>query len=352
LEFGSEGRRGAAEFGIRNLELVEFAGIRMAGFASISDSNSQFQIPNSERSKFPIPNAARRARRYSVARLAGARSFVTRLNRAPESLPLPEILQEDDTLLAFDKPAGVAVSKDQQSKGREALMDRVRARFGDDVANVHRLDPEASGVLLCAKTKIALDYLSGQFQSKTADKRFLALVTVLPAERAMPVAAALRAADGGLADAFTIDLPLVDDRREPGQMRVGKGQGARECLTEFKVLERFGRFAWLECQPVTGRTHQLRVHLAAAGAPVLNDRLYGDLTLKLLLSDLKRGYKGREEEKPLIARLALHASELTFKHPTTKEPVTVRAPLPLEMEIALKYLRKFSPSRGSKSFKR
>jgi 23S rRNA-/tRNA-specific pseudouridylate synthase len=84
------------------------------------------------------------------------------------------------------------------------------------------------------------------------------------------------------------------------------------------------------------------VHLAAAGAPVLNDPFYGDPEIKLLLSDIKRRYKGRDEEKPLIARLALHASELTLKHPETKEPFTIAAPLPHEFEVALKYLRKFS----------
>jgi 23S rRNA-/tRNA-specific pseudouridylate synthase len=98
----------------------------------------------------------------------------------------------------------------------------------------------------------------------------------------------------------------------------------------------------MQCRPLTGRIHQIRVHLAAAGAPVLNDPFYGDLEVKLMLSDLKRGYKGRDDEKPLIDRLALHACELTVTHPVTREPVTVRAALPHEFEVALKYLRKFS----------
>jgi len=138
---------------------------------------------------------------------------------------------------------------------------------------------------------------------------------------------------------------LRDDLREPGRMRVGRGQGSRDAVTEFRVLERFGRFAWLECRPLTGRPHQVRVHLAAAGAPVLNDAFYGDPEIKLLLSDLKRGYKGRDDENPLLMRLALHASELTFKHPATREPLTLGAPLPHEFEVALKYLRKFGNVR-------
>ena len=269
-----------------------------------------------------------------------------RLNRNPAAVPLPPIIHEDDAMLAFDKPGGLPVVADRGSKAQESLLDLVRAQFGPGVANVHRLDPDASGVLLCAKTKPALDFLSGQFQSKTADKKYLALVAVLPPERAMKTDAAIRTPGGGLPDGFAVDLPLVDDALQPGRMRVGKGRGSRECVTEFRVLERFGPFAWMECRPLTGRTHQLRVHLAAAGAPVLNDPLYGDPEIKLLLSDLKRGYKGRDGERPLLARLALHASELTVRHPVTREPVTFRAPLPREFEIALKYLRKFSPGRG------
>jgi 23S rRNA pseudouridine1911/1915/1917 synthase len=110
-----------------------------------------------------------------------------------------------------------------------------------------------------------------------------------------------------------------------------------------RTLERFGRFAWVECSPLTGRTHQIRVHLAAIGAPVLNDPFYGDPEIKLLLSELKRRYKGRDEEKPLVGRLALHASELTLTHPVSREPVTMTAPTPHEFEVALKYLRKFAP---------
>ena len=88
------------------------------------------------------------------------------------------------------------------------------------------------------------------------------------------------------------------------------------------------------------------MHLAAAGAPIVNDPFYGPPDIQLLLSDLKRRDKGRDEEKPLIARLALHASELTLTHPVTREPLTLTAPLPHEFEVALKYLRKFAATPG------
>ena len=126
------------------------------------------------------------------------------------------------------------------------------------------------------------------------------------------------------------------------RFRAWRRRGGKPSITEFRVVEPFGRFARLECRPLTGRPHQIRVHLAAAGAPVLNDALYGDPGSVLLLSGLKRRYKGLEAERPLISRLALHASELGFLHPVRQEPMRVAAPLPKDFEIALKYLRRFA----------
>lgn len=266
------------------------------------------------------------------------------------------MLFEDDVLVAFDKPSGLLVAPDRWDKKRENLMGLVHRhpRYGPGVANVHRLDADTSGLLLCTKSKVALDFVSGQFQSKTVGKKYHAFVGVLPPGREMKVMAPVRDAAGMLPDAFTIELALGEDERQPGRMRVFKGRGGKACVTEFRTLERFGggraarrdggaaSYAFVECRPLTGRTHQLRVHLAAAGAPIVNDPFYGDPDVRLLLSDLKRGYKGRDEEKPLIGRLALHASELTLKHPATREPLTLTAPLPHEFELALKYLRKFA----------
>ncbi|MBK9990088.1 MAG: RNA pseudouridine synthase [Verrucomicrobia bacterium] len=247
-------------------------------------------------------------------------------------------------MIAFDKPSGMLVAPDRWDKKRENLMGLVHDKMGHHVANVHRLDADTSGVFLCSKNKIALDFLSGQFQSKTVQKRYLALVALLPPERAMKLATpvVIREPDGSLPEHFTVDLALGEDEHQLGRMRVFRKRGGKASVTEFRVLERFSGFALMECRPLTGRTHQIRIHLAAVGAPVLNDPFYGDPDVKLLLSGLKRRYKGRDDEKPLIARLALHASDLTVKHPTTREPVTIHAELPNEFEVALKYLRKFT----------
>jgi 23S rRNA pseudouridine1911/1915/1917 synthase len=275
-------------------------------------------------------------------------------------MPLPPVIFEDETLVAFDKPSGMLVAPDRWDKQRENLMGLVHShpRYGHHVANVHRLDADTSGILLCTKTKPALDFVSGQFQGKTVDKIYHAFVAVLPPERAMKVVTPVRDPAGGLPGAFTVDLALGEDERQPGRMRVFKGRGGKACTTEFRTIERFAgsrvargaapvSYAFVECRPLTGRTHQLRVHLAAIGAPIIHDVFYGDPDVTLRLSDFKRGYKGREEEKPLIDRLALHASTLTIKHPVTREPLTLQAPIPHEFEVALKYLRKFATPRSA-----
>ncbi|WP_404424980.1 RluA family pseudouridine synthase [Nibricoccus sp. IMCC34717] len=258
-------------------------------------------------------------------------------------MPLPPIVYEDEQMLAFDKPSGLLIAPDRWDKKRENLMGLVHAKLGKGVANVHRLDADTSGVVLCAKTKPALDFLSGEFQSRMAEKRYVALCAVLPAERAMKLKTPIleRDATGRPPETFEIDLALGEDESNPGRMRVHSRRGGKESQTLCRVVEWFGTYALLECRPLTGRTHQIRIHLAAAGLPVLNDPFYGDPTVRLLLSSLKRGYKGRDEEKPLVDRLALHAADLTVRHPVTREPVTISAPVPREFEVGLKYLRKF-----------
>jgi len=247
-------------------------------------------------------------------------------------MPLPPVLFEDDALIAFDKPSSLSVAPDRRAPAGETLQELVRARLGPDAANVHRLESDTSGLVLYAKTKAALDFLSGQFQSKTVLKIYHALTAGIPPR-----------------DEFTVDLVMKEDEARPGCMCVVKKHG-HASRTEFTVREKFPQpggagFALVECRPQTSRPHQVRLHLAVSGAPVLNDPVYGDAT-PLLLSGLKRGYKGGLAERPLITRLALHASGLTFKHPLTRAPLTLTAPLPKDFEVALKYLRKFAAGAG------
>jgi RluA family pseudouridine synthase len=253
-------------------------------------------------------------------------------------LILPHLLREDDQLVALDKPSGLPVTA--AKPGESSLLGWGRERFGEGLAAAHRLDTAASGVVLCARTKEALDFLSGQFQSKTARRVLVAMVVADGGDGGEPPPPGSREG-AALAREFSVDLPLGPDRLVPGKTRVQR-RGGRSALTHFRVLEVFGRFAWLECRPLTGVAHQVRAHLAAAGAPVLNDPVYGDSRVQLLLSDFKRGYKGREEERSLIGRLALHASSVGFVHPGSRQPATVEAPLPRDFEVALRTLRKFA----------
>jgi len=235
----------------------------------------------------------------------------------------PPVIFEDDTLIAFDKPSGLPVSPEPRARTSVCLMTLVQEKFGAGLANVHRTDADASGLVLCTKTKQALDFVSGQFQSKTVENFYEALVVGAPET-----------------DTYSVDLVLKEDEAAPERMCIVKKHG-KAARTDFKVLARYGRFSHLECRLLTARKHQIRVHLSASGTPILNDPVYGDET-RLLLSEFKRGYKGREEERPLIARLALHASRLTIIHPVSRERMTLVAPLPKDLGVALKYLGKFT----------
>jgi len=247
----------------------------------------------------------------------------------PDPLGLiPRLIHRDANILVLDKPAGLPVHKGPG--GGVTLSDQLHVlRFGlpRDPELAHRLDKDTAGCLVLGRHRRALERLGLLFRRGEAAKTYWAVVEGAPD-----------------ADAGEIDLPLAPrDPKRGWWMKVAPG--GQPALTRFTVLGRAGGQAWLALEPVTGRTHQLRVHLAAAGAPVLNDPLYGDPAVVLLLSDLKRGYKGRADEKPLIARLALHASELTITHPVTREPLVLRSPQPHEFTVALKYLEKFGAAR-------
>jgi RluA family pseudouridine synthase len=260
-------------------------------------------------------------------------------------MTLPDILFEDDHLVAFDKPAGMPVVPSGHRARGGSLIEMARERYGRQLAAVHLMDEGASGVVLFARTKPALDFLSGQFQSKTIECAYLALVALVPAGGAR---AAMRDGAGRLPAEFSVDLPLGRDRDTPGRLRVARGRAGSPAETRVRVLEPFERFAWVECRPLGGRAHQARAHLAACAAPVVNDGLYGDAPVPLLLSELKRRYKaGREPERPLVSRLALHAASVSFIHPAGRERLGVTAPLPDDLGVALKYLRKFG--RGGRA---
>lgn len=216
------------------------------------------------------------------------------------SLELP-VLYEDDDCVVINKPAGVLT----HSKGAfnpEAtvatwLHSRVQGMSGERAGIVHRLDRATSGVMICAKTPAALSWLQKQFSQRRTKKVYLAVVSGAPKQ-----AAAI------------IDMPIERNPKKPQTFRVGSN--GKPALTEYKVLERQGDYTLLELRPTTGRTHQLRVHLAQLGHPIVGDTLYG----------------GRP-----AARLFLHAASLELTLPNRERKQFAAEPRPAIFKELLRH---------------
>jgi len=245
------------------------------------------------------------------------------------------VLFEDEHLLALDKPSLLLTSPDRGHVERPNLMKLLhrdiergapwaKQRGITYLANAHRLDFETSGVILLAKDKPTLIALANQFSAEMQAKIYIALAQGVRPE-----------------DKFQVDARLAPHPVKLGLIRVDekRGKGSR---TDFEVIERFRGYTLLRCLPLTSRTHQIRVHLQSQGLPLVGDAVYGGGPLNL--SSLKRDYrfKVKQEERPLIGRVALHAEQLRVKHPVRGTLTEIVAPWPKDLKVALKYLRKFA----------
>jgi RluA family pseudouridine synthase len=245
------------------------------------------------------------------------------------------VLFEDAHVLALDKPAGLLTSPDRFDPERPSLMKLLHAGIAAGkpwarehqltyLSNAHRLDADTSGIILLAKSKPVLVALADLFGSEKPARRYVTLVY-----------------GAALGDEFSVDAKLSPHPARPGEMRVDPKCGKRS-KTHFKVLERFAGLTLLQCELLTNRAHQIRVHLRHAGLRVVADSIYGGGPL--LLSRLKKNYRLKEGkvERPLISRVALHAEQLTLPHPITGETMAITAPWPKELKVAVKYLREFA----------
>ena len=234
----------------------------------------------------------------------------------PENLLL-EILHEDSDLIVVDKPAGMVVHP-APGHSRGTLVHAL-LHHCVDLAGVggvlrpgvvHRLDQGTSGVMVVAKTDAAHRALAAQFHDHTIEREYRALVRGVPS-----------------VDEGSIDRPIGRHPRDRKRMSVRAPRG-REAHTRWRVLERFPRSerSWLEVRPGTGRTHQIRVHLASVGTPIVGDRVYG---------------RARRSE---LERPALHAAVLGFVHPGSGEKLCFESPLPDDLQTLLTKLAWLEPT--------
>lgn len=236
---------------------------------------------------------------------------------APDSTAkVLRILYRDDDVLVADKPADM-LTVPGRGDPSAPLIAEVRQEAPSALA-VHRLDRDTSGVVVFALNRPAHRALSQSFEGRRAEKTYLALVR------------------GDLAERQRIDLPLVEVRR--GGTRVAKKgeRGAQAAVTQVLPADRFGTHTLCRCQPRTGRTHQIRVHLAAIGLPLAVDPRYGE-GRSLRIGDLWSG--APDPDTVVLARTPLHASGLRIPHPARRAWIEIESPLADDMARCLDLLR-------------
>jgi 23S rRNA pseudouridine1911/1915/1917 synthase len=225
----------------------------------------------------------------------------------PEDVPF-RVVHEDPWLIVIDKPAGIVVHP-APGNWRGTLVHGLLYRFDSFGAFnnvhrpgiVHRLDGPTSGLLVVAKEQAILDALQQQFRNREVEKRYLALV-----EGRLPHARG------------RIELPV--GRSSENRLRMDVDSGGKSAVTEFRLLWGTNRFSFVECRILTGRTHQIRVHMSHIGHPLVGDKLYG----------------ASKEPAERLGRVFLHSWKLSFQHPVSQERASFTCPLPGELTALLR----------------
>lgn len=230
-----------------------------------------------------------------------------RLLTDPEPIPL-DVLYEDAWLIVINKPAGLAVHP-APGQPDGTLVNALLAHcpdlgaIGDAVRPglVHRLDKDTTGVMMVAKQEQALRHLQEQIKSRSVEKRYLCVTAGVPDP-----------------EVGAIEAPIGRDRSDPTRMAII--DGGKSARTEYRLLERFADAALVEARLITGRTHQIRLHMAALGHPIVGDHTYGI-------------------RSAFIDRQALHAAALGFRHPEDERALRFEAPLPADMQALITVMR-------------
>ena len=235
-----------------------------------------------------------------------------------------DIVFEDDHIIIVNKPAGMLTLPDRYSTDKPNLLKLLNSA-AEEIFTVHRLDKETSGILLFAKNAKAHKQFSQLFEQRKIQKFYLTVVDGRPFE-----------------ETGTIDKKIAPTPNHKDRMRIDKR--GKESITKFKILESFKDFTVLEVEILTGRTHQIRVHLESEGIPLASDPMYSRRTA-LFASDIKgRKFRAKKniDERPLIGRSILHAWRLSFEHPITKKSIQVEAPIPKDIRAVVSQLKKWN----------
>ena len=235
------------------------------------------------------------------------------------------VVYQDHDIVVLNKAAGLLVAADRwdpDAQRLDVLATKELCAEGERLFAVHRIDKDTSGLVIYGRNEEAHRTLSMAFENREVGKTYHALVYGRPDW-----------------DELDVDIPL----RADGDLKhrtIKDKKGGKPARTMFRYLGACGPYSWIEAKPVTGRTHQIRVHLALSGLTIVCDPLYGKAD-PLLLSKIKRSWHGDEfAERPLLDRLGLHAWKMRVAHPTTKEMMEFTAPYPRDFDTARKQLAK------------
>ena len=229
------------------------------------------------------------------------------------------IIFENNDFVVVDKPSGLLSIPDRE--GDELSLKRILKDKYGEIFTVHRLDKDTTGLIVFAKNEETHKFLSQAFEERSVEKYYQGIVKGSLYEKEK-----------------TIDAPIAQNTVKKTQMIVHKR--GKASVTDYRVIEEFRKYSFVEFQIHTGRTHQIRVHMQYVGHPIACDNLYGDGE-PVFLSSIKKNYnlsKNELEERPLLNRLALHAHQLRFDFNNKK--FEFEAPLPKDMSALLQQLRK------------
>ncbi len=231
-----------------------------------------------------------------------------------------DIVFENDDIVAINKPSGMLTIPDRFNTEIPSLYTLLQKQY-DKIFIVHRLDRDTSGIVIFAKNEQAHKWLSGLFENRTIDKHYLGIVKGSPLNKK-----------------GVINEPIAENQHQKGIMIINKR--GKPSITEYEVVDDFGIYSLVKFKILSGRTHQIRVHMKHIGHPIACDETYGD-GKPVLISSFKKKFKlnREQEEQPILKRLGLHAYQIKFNS-QAGQPVEIIAEVPKDFKALLQQLSK------------